>query len=167
MWSAVMHTPPAPLWVFSTHTRRVVARCTSRGLTADSMSSAVSTPRGACTVVMVTPASEAQPPTSHITRWARSSAITSSRGRQWVMRAQALPWVPLVTNSAAGLSNSSATYSSSLLTVGSSPDTSSPTSASAMARRMESVGSVMVSLRSSMGFRVIGPRVCGAGGRRR
>ena len=82
------------------------------------------------------------------------------------MSAQALPWVPLVTNRAAGLANSFATYSSSALTVGSSRDTSSPTSASAMARRMESVGNVIVSLRSSMGLRVIGPRVCAAARRR-
>src|SRR4028119_152087 len=50
---------------------------------------------------------------------------------------------------AASLPSRSATYSSSWVTVGSSPKTSSPRGASIMARRMPSVGRVTVSLRRS------------------
>src|SRR5215210_24623 len=51
---------------------------------------------------------------------------------------------------AASLPRSSATYSSRRLTVGSSPKTSSPTAAPAIARRIPSVGFVTVSLRRSI-----------------
>src|SRR5215212_442636 len=51
---------------------------------------------------------------------------------------------------AASLPRSSATYSSSRLTVGSSPKTSSPSSASAIAPRIPCVGRVTVSLRRSI-----------------
>src|SRR5918998_4541296 len=51
---------------------------------------------------------------------------------------------------AASLPRSSATYSSKRLTVGSSPKTSSPTAAPAIARRIPSVGFVTVSLRRSI-----------------
>src|SRR5437879_6924076 len=63
--------------------------------------------------------------------------------------AMVLPMVPVGTNSAAGLPAISAARSSKRLTVGSSRYTSSPTSASAMARRMDGVGRVTVSLRKS------------------
>src|SRR6266481_1690640 len=58
--------------------------------------------------------------------------------------------VPVGTKSAASFSNSSAARASSRFTVGSSRYTSSPTSASAMARRISAVGWVTVSLRRSM-----------------
>ena len=58
--------------------------------------------------------------------------------------------VPEATNSPASLPSSSAARSSSALTVGSSPQTSSPTSAAAIARRIAAVGFVTVSERRSM-----------------
>ena len=61
-----------------------------------------------------------------------------------------LPIVPLDTNSPASLPSSSAARASSALTVGSSPNTSSPTSAEAIARRISSVGWVTVSERRSI-----------------
>ena len=60
-----------------------------------------------------------------------------------------LPSVPDVTNNPAGNPRSAATSASSALTVGSSPYTSSPTSASAIAIRMPALGRVIVSLRRS------------------
>ena len=58
--------------------------------------------------------------------------------------------VPVGTSSAASFPRISAARRSSRFTVGSSPYTSSPTSASAMARRISGVGLVTVSLRRSM-----------------
>src|ERR1700692_3197923 len=57
--------------------------------------------------------------------------------------------VPLGTNTAAGLPSRGAISSSRRRTVGSSPQTSSPTSACAMAARIPSSGTVSVSLRRS------------------
>src|SRR2546429_6097115 len=59
------------------------------------------------------------------------------------------PMHPVGTNSAASFPKISAARFSSWLTVGSSPYTSSPTSASAIARRISGVGRVTVSLRRS------------------
>ena len=61
-----------------------------------------------------------------------------------------LPIVPDGTNTAASFPNVAAISSSSLMIVGSSPKTSSPTSASAIARRIAGVGFVTVSDRMSM-----------------
>src|SRR5215203_5345296 len=58
--------------------------------------------------------------------------------------------VPEGAYSAASLPSRSATYSSSRFTVGSSPNTSSPTGASSIARLIPSVGRVTVSLRRSI-----------------
>src|SRR5215203_1502274 len=58
--------------------------------------------------------------------------------------------VPEGAYSAASFPSRSATYSSSRFTVGSSPNTSSPTGASSIARRIPSVGRVTVSLRRSI-----------------
>ena len=58
--------------------------------------------------------------------------------------------MPLVTNNPASLPSRSAAVRSSRLTVGSSPYTSSPTSASAIAWRIAVVGLVRVSLRRSI-----------------
>lgn len=60
-----------------------------------------------------------------------------------------LPIVPVGTNRAASLPNISATILSSSFTVGSSLNTSSPTTASFMACLISGVGLVMVSLRRS------------------
>src|SRR5574341_1490010 len=58
--------------------------------------------------------------------------------------------VPEGTNSAASFPSTCAAISCRRLTVGSSPNTSSPTSASAMARRIPAEGLVTVSLRRSI-----------------
>ena len=63
-------------------------------------------------------------------------AIISWPRPRWAIWATRLPIVPLATNRPASLPSRSAARSSSALTVGSSPKTSSPTSASAMARRI-------------------------------
>src|SRR4249920_3878111 len=84
-----------------------------------------------------------------------ASSNTSSAGRVCTCTASWLPIVPLGTNSADSLPVSVATRRSSAITVGSSPNTSSPTSASAMAFRMAAVGLVTVSLRRSTGGSVM------------
>jgi hypothetical protein len=72
--------------------------------------------------------------------------ITSSPpGPMWSRKAIALHIVPLGRNTAASWPSRSATRSHSALTVGSANDCSSPTSASAIARRMAAVGRVWVS----------------------
>src|SRR5680860_611182 len=63
---------------------------------------------------------------------------------------------PEATKSAASFPRSAATRSWRRLMVGSSTYTSSPTSASAMARRMPAEGRVTVSLRRSMGASLVG-----------
>src|SRR5919205_221779 len=75
---------------------------------------------------------------------------TSWPGRVWSLTAIWFPIEPVGTKSAASFSKSSAARSCRRLTVGSSPYTSSPTSASAIARRIEGVGLVTVSLLKSM-----------------
>src|SRR5680860_1358159 len=62
---------------------------------------------------------------------------------------------PEATKSAASFPRSAATRSWRRLMVGSSTYTSSPTSASAMARRMPAEGRVTVSLRRSMGASLV------------
>ena len=62
--------------------------------------------------------------------------ITSSPGRQWSSSAIWFAIVPLGTNSAASLPSSAAARASSAAAVGSSPQTSSPTSAPAIAARI-------------------------------
>src|SRR5436309_3806523 len=81
--------------------------------------------------------------------WLSLSRMTSSPRLVWAIRAQRLPMVPLGTNSAASLPTIDAARCCRRWTVGSSSQTSSPTSAAAMAFRIDSVGSVKVSLRSS------------------
>jgi hypothetical protein len=75
--------------------------------------------------------------------------MTSSPGRQWSRSAIWLAIVPLVTNSAASFPSNSAARASRARAVGSSPQTSSPTSADAIACRIAGVGRVNVSERSS------------------
>ncbi len=82
--------------------------------------------------------------------WARDSQITSSPGPTKAPSASTLAMEPVGVNSAASNPNRPATRSSSASTVGSSPYTSSPTSASAIARRMPAVGRVTVSERRSI-----------------
>src|ERR1043166_9316140 len=75
-----------------------------------------------------------------------------------------LPIVPEATKTAASLPSRAAAIASSRCTVGSSPHTSSPTSARAMASRISGVGSVSVSERRStmsctLGLLPLGARV--------
>src|SRR3954471_14257567 len=82
--------------------------------------------------------------------WQLRSQSSSSPGWVWTLTAIWFDIVPDGTNRAASLPSRAATVSSSLLTVGSSPKTSSPTGASLMAARMAGVGRVTVSLRRSI-----------------
>src|SRR5271170_5098749 len=82
--------------------------------------------------------------------WAAASTTISSPLVVCIRTASSLLMVPEGTNRAASLPSSSAVVRSSSATVGSSPKTSSPTSASAMALRIAGVGLVTVSLRRSI-----------------
>src|SRR6185312_13841011 len=82
--------------------------------------------------------------------WLVLSMRSSSCGRQWTRTAIWLDIVPVGTKRAASLPSVSATRRSSSFTVGSSPNTSSPTAAAIMAANMPGVGFVSVSLRRSI-----------------
>ena len=89
-------------------------------------------------------------PPARSRRCGRGGPGSSRRPRpQWQSWLTRFAIVPLGTKSAASLPRRSAAISSRRLTVGSSPKTSSPTSAAAMALRMDGVGRVIVSDRSS------------------
>ncbi len=75
----------------------------------------------------------------HLVTWAGCSERAEIR----------FPIEPEGTYTAASLPSIAATSASSAITVGSSPQTSSPTSASAIARRISGVGRVTVSERKS------------------
>src|SRR5687768_15905837 len=81
--------------------------------------------------------------------WESRSSTTSWPGRVWLNTDTRLPWVPDVTKRPPSCPIRSAARASSLLTVGSSSHTSSPTSARAMASRISGVGNVSVSERRS------------------
>src|SRR6186997_1082524 len=76
----------------------------------------------------------------------------SSPRAQWVMTPIKFDCVPEGTNNAASKPSISATSASSALILGSSPNTSSPTGAAAIAARIAAVGRVTVSLRKSTGI---------------
>src|SRR5438105_3625668 len=95
------------------------------------------------------PATTDAPATSFWKMWLSTSRMTSAPGWVWLRRAQRLPIVPLGTKSDASLPTICAARSCRRWMVGSSSQTSSPTSAVAMAARIDSVGNVKVSLRSS------------------
>src|SRR6185437_11856407 len=78
--------------------------------------------------------------------------MTSSPRWQCAISAAQFDCVPDGKKSPASMPNRSAQASCSRFTVGSSPKTSSPTSARAMASRIAGVGWVTVSLRRSIGF---------------
>ncbi len=82
--------------------------------------------------------------------WADDSHRTSCPRPTSVRTASTLAIDPVGVNNAAWCPNSPATRSSSRRTVGSSPKTSSPTSACAIAARIASVGAVTVSERRSI-----------------
>src|SRR2546428_3043653 len=95
------------------------------------------------------PAITDAPATSFWKMWLSTSRMTSSPGWVWLRRAQRLPIVPLGTKREASLPTICAARSWRRWMVGSSSQTSSPTSAVAIAARIDSVGNVKVSLRSS------------------
>src|SRR5262245_27214026 len=82
--------------------------------------------------------------------WESRSRMTSCPRSVWASTQTRLPWVPEVTNSPASLPSRSAAVASSRSTVGSSPHTSSPTGARAIASRISGVGMVRVSDRRSL-----------------
>ena len=95
--------------------------------------------------------------------WASRGTRTSSPGRVRVRIATWLAIVPVGNQRPASCPSSAATRSWSRLTVGSSPNWSSPTSARAIASRIAGVGRVTVSERRSM----TGPVLIGRSVRRR
>src|SRR5437867_3349344 len=82
--------------------------------------------------------------------WKLGETRTVSPGSACAMTATRLAIVPLCTKSAASLPRRRSAVSSSLRTVGSSPKSSLPTSASASARRIAGVGTVEASVRRSI-----------------
>ena len=105
----------------------------------------------------VMPPRAAIPPCSNRKVWLRSPTIASSPRPQCARSEDRFPIVPLATKSAASLPNLRADISSKRLTVGSSPKTSSPNSARAIAWRIAGVGKVTVSLRRSITFTSVPP----------
>ena len=145
--------PPAPLCVFSTHTSVASGACGERGRSARSMSSADATarPSPASTGRTCTPASAAAPAISQLTMCA--SGVEQHLGaRRGVHPDGRSDWPSCRwgRTAPASLPSSAATCASRRRTVGSPSRTSSPTSASAIARRMAAVGRVTVSERRSM-----------------
>lgn len=101
-------------------------------------------------VTMPTPPTTAAPCCSYTKMWAWSPHTRNPLRRDTcVMMAIRLEKVPDGTYSAASLPVYAATRASSAATVGSSPHTSSPTTAVAIAVRISGVGRVKVSERSS------------------
>ncbi len=96
------------------------------------------------------PESTAELATSVLATWLVASATTRCPvPRKWSRRPIWLAIVPVGTKSAASFPVTSAARSWRRLTVGSSPNQSSPTSASAIARRIAGDGVVTVSDRRS------------------
>src|SRR5882672_2849165 len=120
-----------------------------RALNAARNSAAVNSPP--CpTGVNCTPALAAPAPDSCQTMCVSWPSTTSSPGRVRILSAIWFAIVPLGRKTAASLPSKSAMLCCKRLTEGSSPYWSSPTSASAMARRMPGEGLVTVSERRSM-----------------
>ncbi len=99
---------------------------------------------------MVSPEYAPWAPSSARAMWALASQSTSWPGATTDRTASTLAIDPVGVKSAASWPKRSATRSSRADTVGSSPYTSSPTSARAIAWRIGSVGRVTVSLRRSI-----------------
>ena len=132
-------------------------------MTAASNSAAVNQP-GPPSSVSWTPAFAPLPPVSCQTAWASRETITSSPGRVSDRRTTWLAIVPVGSQSAASLPSRSAIRSWRRLTVGSSPNWSSPTSAAAIAARIPADGRVTVSERRSIGVGDITAIVARSGG---
>ena len=115
-----------------------------------SMSFQVSVPRSVGTARIRQPENTAVVAISQSRMCERDSQITSCPGFVSSRMAIWFPIVPVGTNSPASRPKISAARFSSRLTVGSSPYTSSPTSAAAIAARISGVGRVTVSDRKSI-----------------
>src|SRR5919201_4512022 len=107
--------------------------------------------RRAARVGVDPPPIAAAAPISYVTTWASASQSSSSPGGTLSCTAIWFAIEPVGVNSAASCPNSAATSACNALTVGSSPYTSSPTSAAAIAARMAGVGLVTVSDRRYTG----------------
>ena len=103
-------------------------------------------PSGPGNVLVETPDRAAGPPASKLAMWPVSCISNSSPELQCTRTAIWFDCVPEQANTADSFPSISATIDSRRLTVGSSPDMSSPTSAVAMASRIPGVGLVTVSL---------------------
>ena len=165
--SSIGHTlPPPPLCVFSRQRMRVGALWMSLGkLTAARTWAAPNSPRSPSICFIARPECTAGPPSSERKTCASASATTSSPGSERPRRAIWFAIVAVGRKMAASWPRSSAARSSSAITVGSSRFCSSPTSASAMARRMPGVGCVAVSERRSITARIVPATRAGRGQR--
>ena len=143
--------PPFLLCVFSRHTTVVRGKCWSSARMAPSIAFTSIVPSASVVSCLgCAPMSVASPPCSYCTMCDRSPQMYSEpRTSQCTPTATRFPIVPLGTKTAASFPKTRAIVSSSLCTVGSSPKTSSPTSARAIASRIFCVGRVTVSLRRS------------------
>lgn len=92
--------------------------------------------------------------------WDWSPRMTSSPRPQWLSRETRLAMVPLGTKTAPDFPMRSAAMASRRRTVGSSPKTSSPTAAAAIAALIAGVGWVRVSERRSIVVTTAGPPRC-------
>ncbi len=124
--------PPPRLWVFSTATTRVGDEYGSTGLNAARTSVAVNVPPLPTTCVC-RPASAASAPDSWRQQCAPAPMMTSSPCEVCERSAIWFAIVPVGVHSAASVPSSSATRACRRSTVGSSPNTSSPSSAFAIA----------------------------------
>ena len=135
--------------VFSTNTALTGTWWWSASSTASFTSEKPSSPRESSTVCHCTEAFIAAAPFSNATTCWERPATTAVPGTPSTRSAIWLPIVPDGTKTAASLPTRSAKVCSRRLTVGSSPEPSSPTSASAIARRIAADGLVTVSERRS------------------
>src|SRR6266850_1359484 len=147
--SGVQQVPPWRLCVFSMQTSPVWGRWMFGGRSASRTCSGDRNPRSVFVGRICSWPITGAPATSLLKTCESKSSTTSWPGRVCVTTETRLPWVPEVTKRPAGLPSRSAASASKRRTVGSSPQTSSPTSARAMASRISGVGSVSVSERRS------------------
>ncbi len=143
--------PPPKFWVFSIEIALVATKNGDiSGANMEAIAARSMPPRSPVQVRMVTPKNAPCAPSSARAMCADDSQSTSCPGATRERTARRLAIDPVGVKRAASLPNSPATCSSSARTVGSSPYTSSPTSARAIAARIPSVGLVTVSLRRSI-----------------
>ena len=151
MSSSGSTVPPPKFWVFSIEIALVGTKNGEMsGANIARIASTSMPPRSPVQVRMVTPKNAPCAPSSARAMCACDSQSTSWPGATSERTASRLAIDPVGVNRAASMPNSPATCSSRSRTVGSSPYTSSPTSARAITWRIASVGLVTVSLRRSI-----------------